>query len=40
MIRLDNITAVRKNRTAELAGRIDTDTVETVSIAFRAALDL
>jgi mRNA interferase MazF len=40
IIRLDSITAVRKDRVGELAGRIDPDTLERVAIALRAALDL
>lgn len=40
VIRLDSITAVRKDRIGELAGRINPDTMDEVSIAIRAALDL
>lgn len=40
VIRLDSITAVRKDRIGELTGRIDPDTLEQVAIALRAALDL
>jgi mRNA-degrading endonuclease toxin of MazEF toxin-antitoxin module len=40
VIRLDSITAVRKDRVGELAGRINPDTMEEVGIALRAALDL
>lgn len=40
VIRLDSITAVRKDRIADLEGRIDPDTLENVAIALRAALDL
>lgn len=40
VIRLDSITAVRKDRIGELAGRINPDTMDDVAIALRAALDL
>ena len=40
VIRLDSITAVRKDRVGELAGRINPDTMDDVAIALRAALDL
>ncbi len=40
VIRLDSITAVRKDRIGDLTGRIDPDTLEQVTIALRAALDL
>jgi mRNA-degrading endonuclease toxin of MazEF toxin-antitoxin module len=40
VIRLDSITAVRKDRIGELTGRIDPDTLEQVAIALRAALDI
>lgn len=40
VIRLDSITAVRKDRIGELAGRVTADTMEEVAIALRAALDL
>jgi mRNA-degrading endonuclease toxin of MazEF toxin-antitoxin module len=40
VIRLDSITAVRKDRIGELTGRIDSDTLDQVAIALRAALDL
>jgi mRNA-degrading endonuclease toxin of MazEF toxin-antitoxin module len=40
VIRLDSITAVRKDRIGALTGRIDPDTLEQVAIALRAALDL
>jgi mRNA-degrading endonuclease toxin of MazEF toxin-antitoxin module len=40
VIRLDSITAVRKDRIGELAGRISPDTMEEVATALRAALDL
>jgi mRNA interferase MazF len=40
VIRLDSITAVRKDRIGELAGRVDPDALDQVAIALRAALDL
>ncbi len=40
VIRLDSITAVRKDRIGDLEGRIDPDALEQVAIALRAALDL
>jgi mRNA-degrading endonuclease toxin of MazEF toxin-antitoxin module len=40
IVRLDNITSVRKDRIGELTGRTDAGTMETISIALRAALDL
>jgi mRNA-degrading endonuclease toxin of MazEF toxin-antitoxin module len=40
VIRLDSITSVRKDRVGDLTGRVDPDTMEQVSIALRAALDL
>jgi mRNA interferase MazF len=40
VIRLDSITAVRKDRIGDLAGRINPDTMDDVAIALRAALDL
>jgi mRNA-degrading endonuclease toxin of MazEF toxin-antitoxin module len=40
VIRLDSITAVRKDRIGELTGRIDPDTLDQVAIALRAALDI
>jgi mRNA-degrading endonuclease toxin of MazEF toxin-antitoxin module len=40
VVRLDNITSVRKDRIGKLAGRVDPETMEQVSIALRAALDL
>lgn len=40
VIRLDSITAVRKDRIGDLAGRINPDTMDEVAIALRAALDL
>ncbi len=40
VIRLDSITAVRKDRIGDLTGRIDPDSLEHVTIALRAALDL
>ncbi|HET9895490.1 MAG TPA: type II toxin-antitoxin system PemK/MazF family toxin [Streptosporangiaceae bacterium] len=40
VIRLDSITAIRKDRVGDLTGRIDPDTLEQVAIALRAALDL
>ena len=40
VIRLDSITSVRKDRIGELTGRIDSDTLDQVAIALRAALDL
>jgi len=39
-VRLDNISAVRKERIGELTGRVGTDTMEAIGIALRAALDL
>ena len=40
VVRLDNISAVRKERIGELAGRTSDEAMEAVSIALRAALDL
>jgi len=40
VIRLDSITSVRKDRIGELTGRIDSDTLDQVAVALRAALDL
>jgi mRNA-degrading endonuclease toxin of MazEF toxin-antitoxin module len=40
IMRLDNISSVRKERIGELAGRADAGAMEAVSIALRAALDL
>ena len=40
VVRLDSITAVRKDRVGDLAGRLDPGTLEHVNIALRAALDL
>lgn len=40
VIRLDSITAVRKDRVGELGGRINPDTMEDVAIALQAVLDL
>ncbi|MGH3275236.1 MAG: type II toxin-antitoxin system PemK/MazF family toxin [Streptosporangiaceae bacterium] len=40
VIRLDNVTSVRKDRVGKLAGRVNPDTMEDVSVALRAALDL
>jgi mRNA interferase MazF len=40
VIRLDSITAVRKDRIGDLSGRINPDTMDDVAIALRAALDL
>src|SRR6266498_790797 len=38
IVRLDNISAVRKERIGELTGRAGTDTMEAIGIALRAAL--
>ena len=40
IVRLDNISSVRKERIGELAGRAGADAMEAVGIALRAALDL
>ena len=40
IVRLDNIGSVRKERIGKLAGRADTDAMEAIGIALRAALDL
>jgi mRNA-degrading endonuclease toxin of MazEF toxin-antitoxin module len=40
MIRLDNVTSVRKDRIGKLAGRVDPEKMDEVAIALRAALDL
>jgi mRNA-degrading endonuclease toxin of MazEF toxin-antitoxin module len=40
IVRLDNISSVRKERVGELAGRAGADAMEAVGIALRAALDL
>lgn len=40
IIRLDNISAIRKERIGDLAGRVDVDAMEAINIALRAALDL
>jgi mRNA-degrading endonuclease toxin of MazEF toxin-antitoxin module len=40
IVRLDNISSVRKERIGDLAGRADADAMEAISIALRAALDL
>jgi mRNA-degrading endonuclease toxin of MazEF toxin-antitoxin module len=40
VVRLDSIAPVRKDRVGKLAGRLDSDIMEQVSIALRAALDL
>ena len=40
IVRLDNISAVRKERIGELAGRCDAEAMEAIGIALRAALDL
>jgi mRNA-degrading endonuclease toxin of MazEF toxin-antitoxin module len=40
MIRLDNVTSVRKDRIGDLVGWVDPDRMDAVSVALRAALDL
>jgi mRNA interferase MazF len=40
VIRLDSITAVRKDRIGELTGRVGPDALDQVAIALRAVLDL
>lgn len=40
IVRLDNISSVRKERIGDLVGRVDADDMEAISIALRAALDL
>ena len=40
MIRLDNVTSVRKDRIGKLAGWVDPEKMDEVAIALRAALDL
>jgi len=40
IVRLDNISSVRKERVGELAGRAGADAMEAVGVALRAALDL
>ncbi|MGD0375795.1 MAG: type II toxin-antitoxin system PemK/MazF family toxin [Streptosporangiaceae bacterium] len=40
IVRLDNVSSVRKERTGELAGQCDADAMEAIGIALRAALDL
>jgi len=40
IVRLDNVSSVRKERIGELAGRAGADAMEAVGIALRAALDL
>ena len=40
IVRVDNISSVRKERIGELVGRADTKAMEGVGIALRAALDL
>jgi mRNA-degrading endonuclease toxin of MazEF toxin-antitoxin module len=40
IVRVDNISSVRKERIGELSGRVDADGMEAISIALRAALDL
>jgi mRNA-degrading endonuclease toxin of MazEF toxin-antitoxin module len=40
IVRLDNISSVRKERIGELAGQAGVDAMEAVGIALRAALDL
>ncbi len=40
IVRLDNVSSVRKERIGELAGRCGADDMEAIGIALRAALDL
>jgi mRNA-degrading endonuclease toxin of MazEF toxin-antitoxin module len=40
IVRLDNISSVRKERIGKLAGRVDDSAMEAIGIALRAALDL
>jgi mRNA-degrading endonuclease toxin of MazEF toxin-antitoxin module len=40
IVRLDNVSSIRKERIGKLAGRCDVDTMEAIGIALRAALDL
>jgi mRNA-degrading endonuclease toxin of MazEF toxin-antitoxin module len=40
IVRLDNISSIRKERIGELAGRCGADAMEPIGIALRAALDL
>jgi mRNA interferase MazF len=40
VVRLDSVTSVRKDRVTTLVGRIDSDAMEQIAIALRAALDL
>lgn len=40
LVRCDNVTSVRKERVADLIGRVDPNQMESVNIALRAALDL
>jgi mRNA-degrading endonuclease toxin of MazEF toxin-antitoxin module len=40
IVRLDNISSVRKERIGELAGRCGADAMEAIGVALRAALDL
>ncbi|HUK70120.1 MAG TPA: type II toxin-antitoxin system PemK/MazF family toxin [Streptosporangiaceae bacterium] len=40
VIRLDSVTSVRKDRVGKLVGRLNPGTMEQVTIALRAALDL
>lgn len=40
IVRLDNISAVRKERIGEPAGRAGAEAMEAVGVALRAALDL
>jgi mRNA-degrading endonuclease toxin of MazEF toxin-antitoxin module len=40
IVRLDNISSIRKERIGDLVGRCGVDTLEAIGIALRAALDL
>ncbi len=40
IVRLDNISSVRKERIGELVGRCDAEAMEAIGVALRAALDL
>jgi len=40
VIRLDSVTSVRQDRVGKLVGRLNPGTMEQVTIALRAALDL
>ena len=40
IVRLDNVTSVRKDRVGDMIGRVDQAIMDDVAIALRAALDI